>query len=74
MHRMKTASTLALALAGMAAWSFGHAADGNIAVVNGVPVSQARVDYIVKTQVQQGQKDTPELRRMSQTFLSRAKS
>ena len=63
MHRMKTASTLALALAGMAAWSFGHAADGNIAVVNGVPVSQARVDYIVKTQVQQGQKDTPELRK-----------
>ena len=63
MHRMKTASTLALALAGMAAWAFGHAADGNIAVVNGVPVSQARVDYIVKTQVQQGQKDTPELRK-----------
>jgi len=40
-----------------------HAADGNIAVVNGVPVAEARVDYIVKTQIQQGQKDTPELRK-----------
>jgi peptidyl-prolyl cis-trans isomerase C len=60
---MKPASTLALVLASMAALSLSHADESNIAVVNGVPVSQARVDYIVKTQVQQGQKDTPELRK-----------
>jgi len=63
MHFIKTASTLALVVAGLAALSLGHAADGNIAVVNGVPVSEARVDYIVKTQIQQGQKDSPELRK-----------
>ena len=63
MHFIKTASTLALVVAGLAALSLGYAADGNIAVVNGVPVSEARVDYIVKTQIQQGQKDTPELRK-----------
>ena len=63
MHFIKTASTLALVVAGLAALSIGHAADGNIAVVNGVPVSEARVDYIVKTQIQQGQKDSPELRK-----------
>ena len=60
---IKTASTLALIVAGLTALSVSHAADGNIAVVNGVPVSEARVDYIVKTQIQQGQKDTPELRK-----------
>jgi len=63
MHFIKTASTLAFVVAGLAALSLGHAADGNIAVVNGVPVSEARVDYIVKTQIQQGQKDSPELRK-----------
>ena len=63
MHFIKTASTLALVVAGLAALSISHAADGNIAVVNGVPVSEARVDYIVKTQIQQGQKDSPELRK-----------
>ena len=34
----------------------------NVAVVNGVAIPQARMDYIVKSQLQQGQKDTPELR------------
>ena len=63
MHFIKTASTLALVVAGLAALSVSHAADGNIAIVNGVPVSEARVDYIVKTQIQQGQKDSPELRK-----------
>jgi peptidyl-prolyl cis-trans isomerase C len=63
MHFIKTASTLALVVAGLAALSVGHAADGTIAIVNGVPVSEARVDYIVKTQIQQGQKDSPELRK-----------
>jgi peptidyl-prolyl cis-trans isomerase C len=63
MHFIKTASTLALVVAGLAALSVGHAADSNIAIVNGVPVSEARVDYIVKTQIQQGQKDSPELRK-----------
>ena len=34
----------------------------NVAVVNGVPIPQSRMDFIVKSQVQQGQKDSPELR------------
>jgi peptidyl-prolyl cis-trans isomerase C len=72
MQFMKTASTLALALAGMAALSLSHAADDNVAIVNGVPVSQARLDYIVKTQIQQGQKDTPELRKnVSDVLITR---
>jgi peptidyl-prolyl cis-trans isomerase C len=34
----------------------------NVAVVNGIPIPQARMDFIVKSQIQQGQKDSPELR------------
>jgi peptidyl-prolyl cis-trans isomerase C len=63
MHFIKTVSTLALVVAGLAALSVGHAADSTIDIVNGVPVSESRVDYIVKTQIQQGQKDSPELRK-----------
>ena len=34
-----------------------------MAVVNGVPIPQERLDYVVKTQVQQGQKDDETLRK-----------
>ena len=45
-----------------------HAADTpdasnrNIAVVNGNPISQARFDVVARSQLQQGQEDTPEFR------------
>jgi peptidyl-prolyl cis-trans isomerase C len=65
MHFLKTASAATLALAGMLALSACNAQDKgtNVAVVNGVPISQARMDYVVKAQVQQGQKDDETLRK-----------
>jgi len=64
MHLLKTASAAMLALAGMLALSACNAQDkGTIAVVNGVPITQARLDYVVKAQVQQGQKDDENLRK-----------
>jgi peptidyl-prolyl cis-trans isomerase C len=59
---MKTASAAAVALAGMLTLSAGYADDKNVAVVNGVPIPQERVEYVVKSQVQQGQKDDQALR------------
>jgi peptidyl-prolyl cis-trans isomerase C len=41
----------------------------NVAVVNGVPIPQSRMDFIVKSQVQQGQKDSPELRQQIKDVL-----
>src|SRR6476619_3986459 len=41
----------------------------NVAVVNGVPIPQARMDFVVKSQVQQGQKDSPELRQQIKEVL-----
>lgn len=65
MHLLKAASAATLALAGMLVLSACNAQDkgANVAVVNGVPISQARMDYVVKAQVQQGQKDDENLRK-----------
>jgi len=65
MQLLKTASVATLTLAGMLALSACNAQDkgGNVAVVNGVPISQARMDYVIKAQVQQGQKDDENLRK-----------
>lgn len=41
----------------------------NVAVVNGVPIPQARMDLLLKLQAQQGQKDTPELRAQAKDYL-----
>ena len=41
----------------------------NVAVVNGVPIPQARMDFVVKSQIQQGQKDSPELRQQIKEVL-----
>src|SRR5688500_5423123 len=62
MRVMKTASAAALALAGMLTLSAAYADDKNVAVVNGVPTPQERMEYVVKSQVQQGQKDDQTLR------------
>jgi peptidyl-prolyl cis-trans isomerase C len=62
MRVMKTASAAALALAGMLTLSAAYADDKTVAVVNGVPIPQERMEYVVKSQVQQGQKDDQTLR------------
>ena len=41
----------------------------NIAVVNGVPIPQSRMDFIGKSQLQQGQKESPELRQQIKDVL-----
>ena len=45
-----------------------HAQD-NVATVNGVAIPQSRVDLVLKSQVQQGQQDTPEIRQKIKDFL-----
>jgi len=58
----------ALALAGTAVLAVAHAQD-NVATVNGVAIPQSRVDLVLKSQVQQGQQDTPEIRQKIKDFL-----
>jgi peptidyl-prolyl cis-trans isomerase C len=64
MRFVKTATLVALGLAGALVMAAIQAEDQpNIAVVNGIPISQAKMDYVVKAQLQQGQqKDSPEFR------------
>jgi peptidyl-prolyl cis-trans isomerase C len=64
MNFVKVATAVALSLAGALVVLAVQAEDQpSIAVVNGVPISQARMDYVVKAQTQQGQqKDSPEFR------------
>ena len=63
-RKLWSAASMALPL-GMLALSACNAQDkgSNVAVVNGVPISQARMDYVVKAQVQQGQKDDETMRK-----------
>lgn len=71
MQLIKAAHAAMLTLAGMLALSACKAQDGaaNIAVVNGVPIPQARLDYVVKSQVQQGQKDDENMRKQIKEAL-----
>jgi peptidyl-prolyl cis-trans isomerase C len=63
MHHLKMlASLAAISMVGMLAFT-ASAEDKNVAIVNGVPIPQARMDYVVKNQVQQGQKDDDTLRK-----------
>jgi peptidyl-prolyl cis-trans isomerase C len=62
MHLKIIASLVALSLFGALAPT-ASADDKNVAIVNGVPIPQARMDYVVKNQVQQGQKDDETLRK-----------
>jgi len=70
MQQSKFAKLLALTLAGALIALAAYAQDKtNVAVVNGVPIPQSRMDFIIKSQVQQGQKDTPELRQQVKDVL-----
>jgi peptidyl-prolyl cis-trans isomerase C len=62
MQLKKTAPAALLALAGILAVG-AQADDKTVAVVNGVPIPQERMEYVVKSQVQQGQKDDENLRK-----------
>jgi len=68
MYLVKPALLLALAVTCLAALQSGYAADTkqkNAAVVNGVPIPQARIDFVAKAQLAQSQgqqQDGPEFR------------
>ena len=68
MYLVKPASLLALAATCLAVLPAGYAADTkqkNVAVVNGVPIPQARIDFVAKAQIAQSQgqqQDGPEFR------------
>ena len=61
MQSIKFAASAGLVLAGMLTLTAASAED-NVAVVNGVPIPQARMDYVIKSQVQQGHADNEQLR------------
>jgi peptidyl-prolyl cis-trans isomerase C len=64
MQCFKTLTAVGLSLAASLTLLPSYAQEqGNVAVVNGVPIPQARMDMILKSQVQQGQQDTPEMRK-----------
>jgi len=70
MQRFKVAKLIALPLVGGLLALAAIAQDkANVAVVNGVPIPQSRMDFIVKSQAQQGQKDSPELRQQIKEVL-----
>jgi peptidyl-prolyl cis-trans isomerase C len=46
-----------------------NAGNTTIAVVNGVPIPQARMEYVIKAQVQQGQKDDETMRKQIKEAL-----
>ena len=76
MQPMKAATAVALTLAGLLVAFAGQAEDKtNVAVVNGVPIPQSRVDFVIKAQAQQAQpgqaapKDTPEFRQQVKDVL-----
>jgi peptidyl-prolyl cis-trans isomerase C len=68
MQLIKPASAAGLALAGMLTLTACNAED-NVAIVNGVPIPQARMEYVVKSQVQQGQQDSEQLRKQVKEVL-----
>jgi peptidyl-prolyl cis-trans isomerase C len=68
MQFVKTASAAGVALAGMLTLAACNAED-NVAVVNGVPIPQARMEYVVKSQIQQGQQDNEQLRKQVKEVL-----
>jgi peptidyl-prolyl cis-trans isomerase C len=68
MYLVKPALLLTLVAASLAVLPAGYAADTkqkNVAVVNGVPIPQARIEFVAKAQIAQSQgqqKDGPEFR------------
>jgi len=69
MQLLKSASATAVALAGMLTLTACNAEQGVVAIVNGVPIPQARMEYVIKSQVQQGQQDSEQLRKQVKDVL-----
>ena len=73
MRCTKAATTVALTLVSALVTVSSHAEDKtNVAVVNGVPIPESRVDYVIKAQIQRSQgqqKDTPEFRQQVKDVL-----
>jgi peptidyl-prolyl cis-trans isomerase C len=68
MQIANSASAGAFALAGILTFTASYAED-NVAIVNGVPIPQARLEYVIKSQVQQGQQDSEQLRKQVREVL-----
>jgi peptidyl-prolyl cis-trans isomerase C len=69
MQPRKIAALAALTFSGMLPLAACNAEEGNVAIVNGVPIPAARMDYVIKAQVQQGQQDTPDMRKQVREVL-----
>ncbi|HMK21286.1 MAG TPA: peptidylprolyl isomerase [Terriglobales bacterium] len=73
MRCTKAATTVALTLVSALVTVSSHAEDKtNVAVVNGVPIPESRVEYVIKAQIQRSQgqqKDTPEFRQQVKDVL-----
>jgi peptidyl-prolyl cis-trans isomerase C len=68
MQARTTAALGALTLLGLL--TAAHAQDsGTVATVNGVAISAERMEYVLKAQAQQGQQDTPDLRKQVREVL-----
>ena len=61
--------TTAIALGLLGAITAVYAQDTNVAVVNGSPIPQARLDYVAKMQAAQGKKDDADLRKQIKEAL-----
>lgn len=71
MRFVKTSALAAFALSSLTLLTACNAEEPaqNLAVVNGVPIPQARLDFVAKMQAQQGSKDTPEFRKQMRDVL-----
>ncbi|MBK8017716.1 MAG: peptidylprolyl isomerase [Betaproteobacteria bacterium] len=70
MRVFKSAALIAAGVCGITLFSASYAEEAkNVAVVNGVAIPQARMDFVVKMQAQQGQKDSPEMRKQLRDVL-----
>jgi peptidyl-prolyl cis-trans isomerase C len=69
MQLLKGASAAGIALAGMLILTACKAEQGVVATVNGVPIPQARMEYVIRSQVQQGQQDNEQLRQQVKDVL-----
>lgn len=68
---LKSTALAVLSLTGIVALTACNAEEPgkNMAVVNGVPIPQARMDFVVKMQQAQGQKDSEEMRKQLREAL-----
>jgi peptidyl-prolyl cis-trans isomerase C len=64
MSLLKSSALAGVGLCGLLAFGIAAAEDTNkpVAVVNGIPIPQSRLEFVLKMQAQQGQKETPEMR------------